>query len=500
MHQIKFGTDGWRAHIAKEFTASNLALLCAGLAGYLQHKYPAGTPIVIGYDARFFADRFAAQAADIMQAFGIPVLMVEGHVPTPVIAHAAREHNSCGCMMFTASHNPPEYMGVKYIPEYAGPATVEITNAILEQVDKLAPQLDIYNLASLTATELAAQVESLAATKAGSAGITSINPFDAYMRDLRAVVDFDSLRKLNSEKQLTVAYDAMYGCGRGFTDRILEDAGFKVITLHGEQDYSFGGSLPEPVEKLLGELKTTVTSEGAAFGAANDGDADRFAMLAEDASFFPPNKSLSIILKYLIEKRGLKGVVARTVVTTHLLDEIAAKFGFETLETAVGFKWVGEIMRERDTIIACEESGGMSVLGHIPEKDGILAILMMAEVLAATGKTLLELWDEVQDFVGKRYYYHRLDLHFDGDLKTKFVEAFRDPGLKEIAGYKVVDVTTKEGSKVYLDNGAWFLARPSGTEAMCRVYIEANSEEVLTTLKQALELKVDEISRLATAK
>ncbi len=487
-HQIRFGTDGWRAIIGQEFTEDNLTLFNLGLAAYLLDNYAEGTPLVIGYDARFMADRFAKCSSDLMNALGIPTLIQEGHCPTPVIAHATLR-STCGAMMFTASHNPPEYMGIKYIPEYAGPSSVEITNAILDEINKIATKIEIYGLAKIPREELV----QLVAKRNKPALSQSISAFPAYLEDLKRLVNFDAIRKANATKQLTVVYDPMYGAGRGFTDKILKDLGFNLITLHDVQDYGFGGSLPEPREDLLTELRDTVIKSGAAFGAANDGDADRFAMMSSDGSFFPANKALSIILKYLLDK-GLRGTVVRTVVTTHLLDEIAAKYNCKHIETPVGFKWLCEVMRREPTVLAAEESGGMSILGHIPEKDGILATLMMAEVLAVTGKSLTTLWQEVQTLVGKHYYYNRLDLHMDGSVKEKFIATFADPSLREIAGYKVARVDKTEGTKVYLDNGAWILARPSGTEAMCRVYMEANDETVLKKISQGLEVIVAKIA------
>ena len=212
-----------------------------------------------------------------------------------------------------------------------------------------------------------------------------------------------------------------------------------------------------------------------------------FSYIDAEGNFYPANKSLTIIAKYLIEERGFKGTLARTVATTHLFDDLAAKTGNEVVETAVGFKWLCEIMRKTDTILAAEESGGMSVLGHILEKDGIMAILLMAEVLAVTGKTLKQLWEEVQDFVGKKYFYHRLDLHIAGEGKKEFVKFFVEDTPEEVAGFKVERVDTTEGAKIYLDNGTWFLVRPSGTEAACRVYFESNNQDDLAKVAAAVE-------------
>jgi phosphomannomutase len=483
LHQIKFGTDGWRALIAKEFTYENLQLCVDGLALYIIKNYQIGTPILIGYDARFLADNFARFAAENFNKWGIPVLLIDHPVPTPTIAFAAQSENSCGALTFTASHNPPEYMGIKYIPEYGGPASVKITDQIVDFINERAESLQSRGRDK---TYYSVSWDFQAETK-------TLNPKEAYFTALRKIINFDLLKKLNQEKVLKVIYDPLYGVGRNYTNSLLKEAGFDVETLHDKRDPLFGGTMPDPSEALLGELKSKVLETKASFGAANDGDADRFAYIGEDGNFFPANKAMPIILKYLIENRGFRGTVARTIATTHLLDEIAKKHGQKFVETTVGFKWLCEVMRSEDTIIACEESGGMSLLGHIPEKDGILAVLVMAEVLAATGKTLSELWQEVQDFVGKKYFYNRLDLHFDGDLKDRFVEFFRKDGLSELAGFKVIKRDLREGAKIYLENGSWLLARPSGTEAMCRVYFEGNNQSELDHLVSEIKALVSKL-------
>lgn len=477
-HQIKFGTDGWRALIAKEFTYDNLQLTVAAIASYINSdlREDEDKPVVIGYDTRFLADNFAKFTAEILNSFGIKVKIVEHPIPTPVMAHAAREENSFGAIIFTASHNPPEYMGLKYFPAYGGPATVDITNKILEHIDRLA-------------------LEPNEKWRGADKAITdTFDPSEAYFRDLEKIIDFDLIKKQSSGGKLRVVYDPIYGAGRGYANKMLEKAGYKVATLNDYRDPLFGGGMPEPREEFLASLKQEVLDTEAIFGAANDGDADRFAIIGEDGEFYPANKVLPIMLKYLVENKGVEGCVARTVSTTHLLDDVAEKLGQSKVETAVGFKWIGEVMRKQNTIIGCEESGGMSIYGHIPEKDGVLAILLTAELLAATGKKISQLWEEVQDFVGKKYFYDRLDLHMDGPVKDEFVKTFKEKTPKEIAGFQVTKVDTTEGAKIYLDNGSWLLARPSGTEAMCRVYFEGNDKSELDTLVSGVRKILDNIS------
>ena len=467
LHDIKFGTDGWRALIAKEFTYANLEIFSHGLAQYINANYDKGLPLIIGHDARFLADKFAKFTAEIITSYGIDVHMIDHPVPTPVIAYEAFKKPSCGALTFTASHNPPEYMGIKYIPEYGGPSSKEITEKLLEQINLAAEKKGNWNPGN------------------NKASITIVDPAPDYFKHIKTLVDFDAIKKANAEKQTKLVYDPLYGCGRNYTNKILEEAGFAVTTLHDEADPTFGGSLPDPSEKRLGELKAKLLESKADLGAANDGDADRFSFFDNEGNFYPANKSLTIIAKYLIEKRGFKGTIARTLATTHLFDALAAKTGNDCKETAVGFKWICDVMRNQDTIIGAEESGGMSILGHIPEKDGILAILLLSEVLAITKKTPQELWQEVQDFVGKEFFYDRLDLHIED--KAGFMAKFNDESLKEIAGFKVTKIDRTEGAKVYLENGSWFLARPSGTEAMCRVYFEGNNSTELAKAVDAVK-------------
>jgi alpha-D-glucose phosphate-specific phosphoglucomutase len=466
LHDISFGTDGWRALIAKEFTYANLEIFSKGLAKYILENYGADKPLIIGRDARFLADKFAAFTAEIINSYGIEVHMIEHPVPTPVIAYEAFKKETCGALTFTASHNPPEYMGIKYIPEYGGPSSKEITEKLLAKIDWAAENQDYK-------------------PNAQKATIKIVDPAPDYFKHIRTLVDFEAIKKANAKKQTKLVYDPLYGCGRNYTNVILKEAGFAVTTLHDVSDATFGGSLPDPSEKRLSELKETLLKTKADLGAANDGDADRFSFFDNEGNFYPANKSLSIIAKYLIENRGFKGTIARTLATSHVFDELAKKTGNKSIETPVGFKWICEVMRSEPTIIGAEESGGMSILGHIPEKDGILAILLLAEVLAITGKTPQTLWQEVQDFVGKKYFYDRLDLHIND--KDGFMAKFNDQSLKEIAGFKVNKIDRTEGSKVYLDNGAWFLARPSGTEAMCRVYFEANDAKELKDIVNFIE-------------
>ena len=310
-HQIRFGTDGWRALIAKEFTYDNLDLVTRAISSYILNNFKEDRPIFVGFDARFLADKFAQFSAEIFNSFGIDVKLISEPIATPVIAFAAQAEPSYGALMFTASHNPSEYMGIKFIPEYGGPATVEITNQILAETEKFADDREAY-------TEKTKKLAHKAA-----AAISSFDAKTPYVDYIRKVVDFDLLKKKNADNQVKVIYDSLHGVGKNFVNKILEEAGFDVVALHDNVDPTFGGSLPDPSVKRLTELKERVIADKAQLGAANDGDADRFAFLDDKGEFYPANKTLPIIAKYLAENKGVKGKIGRTLATTHLFDELA---------------------------------------------------------------------------------------------------------------------------------------------------------------------------------
>ncbi|HEY9766618.1 MAG TPA: phosphoglucomutase/phosphomannomutase family protein, partial [Chroococcales cyanobacterium] len=368
MSKIKFGTDGWRDIIAENFTFPNVRLVARAIAEYVKDSYSDDRPVVIGYDTRFLARDFATTVAEVLEGAGIKALLSKRDVPTPVIAFAARNLNTAGAVMITASHNPPQYCGIKYIPDYAGPATKEITDRIVANVERLQKEGN--------------QGEE------GHFSIETFDPMPEYLADLRGKVDFEVIRKAN----LKVVFDPLYGTGRGYADVLLAEAGCQVDSIHAFVDPLFGGGMPEPNPRYLGDLRERILKTGADLGLATDGDADRFGVMDEGGNYFTPNQVIALLLRHLVKNRGAKGSVVRTVATTHLIDRIAAHYGLLVHETPVGFKFVGEWMRKEAVVIGGEESGGLSVLGHIPEKDGILADLLVAEMVAVEGKPLSAIW------------------------------------------------------------------------------------------------------------
>lgn len=459
---IKFGTDGWRAIMNDTFILSNVRIVAQAIADYIKGEGLGEKGIVIGYDTRFFAERFADECASVMLGNGIPVYMPRRALPTPLTAFSIQVYGAAGAIMLTASHNPPEYNGIKFIPEYAGPASPEITGKIEEFIGRIVANGSI----------LQAPVE-------GSSLVRDIDPYTEYVKQISSLVDFDKLR----QKKLRVVLDPMFGAGQGLMDKVLAQAGCAVETIHNFRDTLFGGSYPDPSEKHLTELRDRVLKSEADLGLALDGDADRFGAIDCDGTYITANQVLSLVAVHLLKNRGFEGCLVRTVATTHLLDEIARDYGTEAVETPVGFKYIAQVMMERPVVVGGEESGGLSILGHIPEKDGLLADLLLAEMVAYEEKPLGEILAAIYEKYG-RFYTTRLDLHLAADKKDEVLRALKDEPPADISGDKVVEVRTVDGIKLILESGDWLLARPSGTEPLVRIYIESRDKARFSALER----------------
>ncbi|WP_218079608.1 phosphoglucomutase/phosphomannomutase family protein [Anthocerotibacter panamensis] len=464
--QIVFGTDGWRGIIADDFTYPNVRRVTYAIARYLEGAYSRECPVLIAYDTRFAADAFAQAAAEILASLGWQVLMTDRDCPTPVIAYHARLKHSAGALMFTASHNPAPYCGIKYIPDYAGPATPEITDQIVANL--------------LTATD-----EKPASFPASA--ITRFDPRPEYLDYVLSKIDGDKIRATH----LKAVYDALYSTSRGYLDECLTRLGVEVTALHTWRDVLFGGGMPEPKGEQLHELMERVVSEGATLGLATDGDSDRFGVVDERGEMLTPNTVLLVLARHLFKNKHQRGAIVRTVATTHLLDNLALQYGLELIETPVGFKYVGQKMREIPVLIGGEESGGLSVLGHIPEKDGVLADLLMVEVVATEGKPLSQIVTQTIAEAGGPVYSRRLDLHLTPEHKDAVLAHYKKEAPTEVAGVLVKQVGRKDGLKLYLEDSSWVLLRPSGTEPLVRVYLEAGSAERLEQLAAAMEGQIN---------
>ena len=462
MSKIKFGTDGWRAVMAEDFTFGNVEFVVQGVCEYLIDKGIAEDGLVIGYDTRFFSDRFAMRAAMVCNANGIKVYLTDKDCPTPVTAFSILDKSTAGALMFTASHNPPEYNGIKYIPDDAAPALPEVTKQIESKVKKIVEE---------------GTVKKLNKEEFEKAGLTVIfDPMDPYMNQIKKILDLNVIKKSN----LKIIYDPLYATGRNYVPPLLSPiTDFEMI--HGAPDPYFGGIMPEPKGDLLTDLIDRVIKTGAHLGLANDGDSDRFGIIDSDGTFINPNQVMVLLYMHLVKNRQLKGSVARTVATTHLLDRIAESYGFKNVETPVGFKYIGHELQKEGVILGGEESGGLSIEGHIPEKDGILALALMAEIRAVEGKPLTALLEEIYKKYGA-VYNKRLDIHCTEELKQSFFKDIKKESPEKIGNMKIEHKVTIDGVKFYLEDGSWILFRPSGTEPLVRIYLEALSKEQLETL------------------
>jgi len=456
---IKFGTDGWRGILADDFTFDNVQIVTTAIGEYINES-GKNKKLVIGHDARFLGEELTKISSDILSKMNIDSLFFDRPMPTPLTAFAIKEADASGAIMFTASHNPPEYQGIKFIADYGGPANTEITKAIEDSIAENGQRI-----------------------KGGGASAKKISVLDAYWKHLDGLIDFELIKR----QDLSVVVDPMYGAGAGLLSGRLDEVCKEVYSIHDYFDPNFGGHNPDPNEMGLSDLTADVIARNADVGLALDGDGDRFGIVDSLGVYLSPNQVISLLAYYLLTKRGFKGKVARTVATTHLLDDIADDLGDGFIETPVGFKWICEEMLSGDVVIGGEESGGLSIKGHIPEKDGILACLLVLEMLAEfKNEPLSKILDRVQDKYGYRYGI-RLDLRLNEERKVKVLEKFKNDPPTEIAGISVTDVRTLDGIKLILEDGDWILIRPSGTEPLVRTYIESKSPKRFTALEKYCE-------------
>lgn len=443
---LKFGTDGWRAVISDEFTFDNVRKVAKAIALYLINHGPAGRPLIVGYDPRFLADKFAEEVVKVASAAGIDCLLTERDTPTPIVAWSVKNRKAAGALMLTASHNPPQYCGIKFIPEYAGPADETITAELQENSNK-----------TITLP-----------TAAAKGKIERFEPRDAYFAAIKQFVDVDLIR----QAKIKVVYDSMHGSGRGYMDHLLQNIGCQVEVIHGHRDVLFGGQNPEPADEELGALKEQVVATAAQIGLANDGDADRFGVVDEKGHFLGANQNIPLVLDYLVREKGYTGSAVRSIATTHLIDRVAALHKIKVHETPVGFKYIAQIMMKEPVIVGGEESGGLTIKGHIPEKDGLLANLIMVEMLAKYKKPLSAIWQDLIARTGAVFGARR-KLELSPQEKERFMEKLKQTPPAMVGGTKVQTVAKVDGVKLLLEDGSWVLARPSGTEPIIRIYAEA---------------------------
>lgn len=454
---IRFGTDGWRDVIADNFTFERVRVVSAAVARYLHSSGLASKGVAVGYDGRFLSPRFARAVAEVLAGAGIRVLLAGRETPTPALAAAVVDRGLGGGVMVTASHNPPEFNGLKFKPPYGGSATEAITGPI-EQFANLI----------LQSGEAVSVVPFESARRQGLVEV--FDPIEPYLRRILRLVDTDAIARAG----LSVVADPMHGAARGVLARALREAGCeRVGAIREEANPGFGGVNPEPIEANLGALQAFVRSgSGWQAGFAVDGDADRIGMVDERGRFVNAHQILSLLLMHLVEGRGQRGEVVKTVSTTSMVDRLASRYQLPLFETPVGFKYVCARMLEGDVLIGGEESGGIGVRGHIPERDGTLAALLVAELLAKSGLRVSELLEELTRRVGP-HVYGRLDLHVEEGRPEELSAWLSSSVPGRVAGVPVVETKRVDGLKVLLEDGSWLMVRVSGTEALVRVYAEA---------------------------
>jgi phosphomannomutase len=460
MEEIKFGTDGWRGIIAADFTFANLAKVTQAIANYLLKRQLADPKLVIGYDNRFLSEKFAEKSAEVLAGNGIKVLLSQAPLPTPATAYMVKHTAASGALMITASHNPYYYNGIKFISEHAGPADPGITTKIEEELK------DVQLI----------REEPLDQARARGL-ITSFSARDAYFKQLDSLIDRETIEKAG----LRIAINCLYGASIGYIDHYL--AGITEISVLCDiRNPLFGNNYPDPVQENLGSLKNTVQDTGAALGIAFDGDGDRFGIIDEQGIFYSPNRIFALLLPYFLETRRLGGPVYRTVATTGMIDRIAQAYGLPTVETPVGFKYIAKGFIEQDAVFGAEESGGMSVKGHIPEKDGILASLLVVEMLAGTGKTLSQLYEENSRKYGS-LEQERIDLKVTPGEKQRILKLLKDFEGEKLGQEAVQEIIDMDGKKIIFADKSWCLIRPSGTEDVLRIYWEASGKERIRALQ-----------------
>lgn len=468
---IRFGTSGWRGIIAEEFTFANVRVATEAIAHYLKEElnksssgiYNRKPLVLIGFDARFAGREFALTAAELLERHGMQPLMVDRDTPTPVLAHAIRARKAIAAVNLTASHNPPMYQGLKLSLSNGAGAPKEVTRII-----------------ELSADRLVADGWTTHTAPVGSYQCRTFDPGKAYFGKIRKLVDFTVLKRA----KLKLAVDFMYGTGRGYLDTLLtEEAGLKPLCFHADRNPLFGGRSPEPNAEGMADVRDCILRGEARLGLGLDGDADRFGIVDRDGSWLTPNQVLALTLYHLKKNRGWSGAAVRTVPTSHQIDAVGELLGVKVYETPVGFKYIGALMESEPIIVGGEESGGLSVKGHVPEKDGILACLLMAELVATERKSLQDILANLEKQIGP-FFTTRINVAIPAARKEALLEQLGQ-GFERIGNFPVRDFIKKDGFKFLLPNQEWVAFRASGTEPVFRCYIEARSEKNLKKLISA---------------
>ncbi len=459
--EIHFGTSGWRAIVADEFTLPNIRRAVVGVARYVV-KQPGKHRILVGRDPRFMGEIFVAEAARLLAEHDIAPEIISEAAPTPAISYAVRQRKASGAINFTASHNPPEYNGIKFSTPDGAPALPEVTRQIEAEIAALGDAVVPHATGDDTKFD-------------------NIDVKADYLKRLAELIDLKAI----ANAKLRIVVDPFWGAGRGYAQPLLCDHGVPAVSVHDYRDVLFGGHAPEPDDHLLGDCKVKMRETDAHLGIASDGDADRFGIVDRDGTYIQPNYIIALLFDYLVESRGWRNGVAKSVATTNLINALAEQHNIRLYETPVGFKYIGELINQDKIVIGGEESAGLTIRGHVPEKDGILAGLLVAEMVAVRGKSLGEQLEALFARVGS-FYPVRENFHLTDEAKNKFTEKLKsDPA--ELAGRKVSSIVRTDGLKLIFDDGSWVCYRLSGTEPVVRAYTEARSKKDSARLTKAAE-------------
>ncbi|MEE8200382.1 MAG: phosphoglucomutase/phosphomannomutase family protein [Candidatus Acidoferrales bacterium] len=458
---VRFGTDGWRGVIARDFNRENALLVARALARYLVDFEDVRRGVVVAYDTRFLADRFARLVSEVLTSVGIPVQLGNAATPTPALSYAVRQRQAAAGVMLTASHNRPEWLGIKLKASYGGSASARA----VEEVESY-----LKNVAQLPRGQ----------PDPKKIEVVDLKP--AYLKRLAELVEMSRLARA----KLRPILDPMHGAGVGYLKQLFAAHGVQALEIRGTPDPLFGGSQPEPTERNLGPLREALEREQCDLGLATDGDADRLAALDEQGSYVSPHMIFSLLFRHLVERRGMKGGVAKTFSVSKMVDRLAEKYGLPLHETPIGFKYIAELMLEHDLLLGGEESGGIGIRPHLPERDGLLNSLLLTEIVATEGKPLSQCVAEMQRDYGP-LHYQRLDLPLSPDHKQRALDRFAEDGAGKLGEWTIVGREDLDGVKLYLLNAGWVLVRPSGTEPVLRIYAEAPSKEVVNNVIATVE-------------
>lgn len=456
--KIKFGTSGWRGILAEDFTFDRVRVVAQAIADGLNQNPATPPQAIVGYDTRFLGKRFAEAVASVLAGNGIGVIRSTDPIPTPVVSFEIINRKLSGGVTVTASHNPPEWNGLKFSPAWGGPALPETTRQIEERANVLL--------------EMPEGIFQLARAEAEKRGLWRDEPIgDAYREKVSRLLD----RSVFTQGRLRLAVDPFWGTSLGYLDRILLEMGASVDLIHAERNPTFGGIRPDPEGESLSDLILKTREGDYDLGLATDCDADRFGILDRGGVPIAPNYIIALLVDYLVTDRKWTGKVARSVATSHLVDAVARHHRLEVIETPVGFKYIGELIAKNEILLGGEESGGISIRGHLPEKDGILTCLLVAEMVAKRKRPVRVMLDDLFRRVGA-FYPLRRDLHLSEEGRERVASLLKNPPAK-IGGKKVISTSNLDGTKFFLEGGSWALIRPSGTEPVVRIYVETSEEK-----------------------